>query len=403
MILGGATLADGRVVDIRVDADTVLAISGSLAAEPGEERIDLAGRLLLPAPAEPHAHLDKALTADLAPNPAGDLLGAIDAWYAFLPTLDVDGITRRADAAARRLLANGCTAIRTHVNVGQSFGLKAVEALVAVRAAIGHLVDIQIVALPERPVAGADGAGNRAALRAALAAGADIVGGCPHLDPDPVACLDVCLDLAGELAVPLDLHMDETLNPEMLVLAVLAERVLSSGFEPAVTASHCCSLGVQEPDTQRRVAEAVAAAGVAVVALPQTNLFLQGRQAPVATPRGLTALRPLLDAGAVLAAGADNLQDPFNTMGRGDPLETATLMVMAGHLLPDEAFGTVSSAARRVMRMASAASSVVAPGDPAELVAITSTSLRAAIADAPAGRIVVHRGAVIDPAEVIAR
>jgi len=37
-----------------------------------------AGYLLLPAPAEPHAHLDKALTADLVPNPAGDLMGAIE-------------------------------------------------------------------------------------------------------------------------------------------------------------------------------------------------------------------------------------------------------------------------------------------------------------------------------------
>ena len=64
------------------------------------------------------------------------------------------------------------------------------------------------------------------------------------------------------------------------------------------------------------VAAEVAEAGVAVVTLPQTNLFLQGRDHATATPRGLTALRPLLEAGVTVAGGADNLQDPFNTMGR---------------------------------------------------------------------------------------
>ena len=35
------------------------------------------GYLLLPAFAEPHAHLDKAFLAERVPNPTGDLMGAI--------------------------------------------------------------------------------------------------------------------------------------------------------------------------------------------------------------------------------------------------------------------------------------------------------------------------------------
>ena len=89
-----------------------------------------------------------------------------------------------------------------------------------------------------------------------------------------------------------------------------------------------------------------------MVTLPQTNLFLQGRSHPVATPRGLTALRPLLDAGVTVAAGGDNLQDPFNLVGRGDPLEAASLLVAAGHLLPEEALAAVSGSARAAMGLA---------------------------------------------------
>ena len=90
-----------------------------------------------------------------------------------------------------------------------------------------------------------------------------------------------------------------------------------------MTASHCVSLGMQPVERAAGDAEAVAAAGIAVVALPATNLYLQGRDHQQAMPRGLTAVRALLDAGVTVAAGADNLQDPFNPMGRACPFETA--------------------------------------------------------------------------------
>jgi len=128
------------------------------------------------------------------------------------------------------------------------------------------------------------------------------------------------------------------------------------------------------------------------VTLPQTNLFLQGRNHPTATPRGLTALHALLDAGALVAAGADNVQDPFNLVGRSDPLETAALLVMAGHLMPDQAYELVSNNVRRMMGLAPV---TFAPGSPADFVAIDAPSIRGAIADAPADRIVVHAGRVV--------
>jgi cytosine deaminase len=44
-----------------------------------------------------------------------------------------------------------------------------------------------------------------------------------------------------------------------------------------------------------------------------------------------------------VAGGADNLQDPFNVVGRADPLETAALLVMAGHLDPATAYDLVAT------------------------------------------------------------
>jgi cytosine deaminase len=392
VILRHATLADGSTVDVRVVGPVIAAVAPRLDPDPAEEIVDLDAFVLVPAPAEPHAHLDKALTADRVVNPAGDLLGAIVAWRAFRTSLSVDDIAGRAETAARMLATNGATAIRTHVDVAADIGTAGIEALVKVREAVAEVVDLQIVALVSAPTTGTAGAGNRSALIDAVAAGADVVGGCPHLEPDPLAAMVQFLTIAGEAGRPVDLHMDETLDAKVLHLRELAALVVDGDFGLPVTASHCCSLGMQPPGVQAEVSDEVAAAGISVVTLPQTNLYLQARGVATAPPRGLTAVRALLDAGANVAAGADNVQDPFNLVGRGDPLETAALMVMAGHLSPMEAYAAVSSASRAALGLPPV---TIAPGDPAELLAIRAGGLREAIAVGPQGRIVVHEGRVV--------
>jgi cytosine deaminase len=392
VILRGATLADSATVDVRVTGGTIAAVESSLPIADGDEVVDLHGFVLVPAPAEPHAHLDKALTADRVVNPAGDLLGAIVAWRAYRTSMSVDDIAARAETAARMLATNGATAIRTHVDVAADIGTAGVEALVKVREAVSDLAELQIVALVSAPTTGTAGAGNRAALLDAVAVGADVVGGCPHLEPDPLASMVQFLTIAGEAGLAVDLHMDETLDPNVLHLRELAALVVDGDFGLPVTASHCCSLGMQPPAIQAEVSEEVAAAGITVVALPQTNLYLQARGVATAPPRGLTAVRALLDAEANVAAGADNVQDPFNLVGRGDPLETAALMVMAGHLSPGEAYAAVSAASRRALGLPAV---TITPGSPAELLAVRAGGLREAIAVAPGGRVVVHRGQVV--------
>jgi cytosine deaminase len=106
----------------------------------------------------------------------------------------------------------------------------------------------------------------------------------------------------------------------------------------------------------------------------------------------LAGVRALIDEGVSVAAGADNVQDPFYIIGRCDPMETATFLVAAAHLTVDEAWRLVGPGVRRVLGMPPVA---VAPGSPAELVAIRAGSIREAIADQPADRIVFHRGRLV--------
>jgi cytosine deaminase len=106
----------------------------------------------------------------------------------------------------------------------------------------------------------------------------------------------------------------------------------------------------------------------------------------------LPAVRALLDAGVAVAGGADNVRDPFCSMGRLDALETAALLVMAAHLTPADAWTAVTDGARAALGLPAVS---IAPGSPAEILAVEGASLSDAIAGAGQGRIVVHAGRVV--------
>ena len=392
-VLTNGLLPDGRRVDISVGQGRISAINeaGTVAAHPGTDVVDLGGRLVLPGFVEPHAHIDKALTADDVPNLTGDLMGAIDAWVAAAARgqFTFDDMVLRARAALERLLLNGTTAVRTHVNVGGGVGVEYLRAVKQAVADFGDLMDIQLVALTASPMTGSDGAENRRFLLEAVELGVDLIGGCPHLDPDPQGLIDNALRVASDAGIGVDLHVDETLDPDMLSLSLLARSVLETGFAHDVSASHCVSLSMVPLRVQEAVAREVAEARIAVIPLPQTNLFLQGWEHDVAMPRGIAPINVLRDAGVRVAVGADNVQDPFNPMGRSDALETASLLVMAAHQLPDAAVDLVGNSGREVLGVGRVDMQV---GDPADLVAIAAPTVRSAMADAPRDRIVFRRG-----------
>jgi cytosine deaminase len=395
MLLTNATLIDGSRVDVRLEDGRIgeLAPAGTLG---GTDELELTGYVLLPAPAEPHAHLDKALTAERVRVQAGDLDSAIEAWHEHRRTIDVDDIARRAEAAARISLARGVTAVRTHVDVGEGIELRAAEALVAVRERLRPLMDIQVVALGY-PLAGEAGGQNRELVREALELGVDVVGGAPHIDADPAGHIEVCLELAAEYARPVDLHMDEHMRASDVDLVALAGAV-ARGFPQPVTASHCVSLGLQPPDVQERVASDVAAAGIAVVTCPGTNLHLQARDVRTATPRGVTALRALLDAGVTMGGGGDNVQDFFHPLGCGDALQTAALLVIGGQLDIPTAYRLVSEGARTAMALPAAG---VTPGADGELLAVAGASLQEVLATTTEDRLVFRRGRLVERTRVV--
>ena len=150
---------------------------------PGPGSIDADGYLVTAAAADAHAHLDKALSldglpADRADPGYGDLHRAISSWQVISETADAADYYRRAKSAALEMLGNGVTAIRSHCNLNDGADpFVGLRALAQVRDELRPLMDIEIAILPAPWSATADIAG-------AMTAGADIVGGCPHLADD---------------------------------------------------------------------------------------------------------------------------------------------------------------------------------------------------------------------------
>ncbi|MDX2559995.1 amidohydrolase family protein [Streptomyces sp. TX20-6-3] len=362
LLLSHARLTDGRTVDVRLVGSRIEAVgtAGSLTA--AGARVDLAGYLLLPAAAEPHAHADTALSAD-SPGPVS-----------YAP----EEVQRRATEAALLQLGHGATAQRAHVRIGAVHGLGPLEAVLQARRSLRGLVDLTAVAVP-RLLTGVAGADGLAMLRDAVKMGAGVVGGCPDLDPDPAGYVEAVLEVAAEHGVPVDLHTDGDDPARLARLAAMA-----GGLRPGVTIGPCAGLGRLPSDAARRAADGLAAAGVTVVCLPQGGCG--GTEL-----RGAAPVRLLRAAGVRLAAGSGAMRDVANPVGRGDPLEAAYLLASLGGLPAEEAYAAVSAEARAAMGLAEVR---VEAGFPAELLAVRGERLSGVLSLAYS-RIVVHRGRVV--------
>ena len=394
ILFTNAQLIDGSLVDIATDKGLITWI-GPSSKSPliSEFSIDLVGRLVVTSFVEPHAHLDKAFLADRVPNPSGDLMGAIRGLEKVRPTITHKDIVERATRAVRLMSQNGVTSVRTHADTTLSDGLASVLALLEVKQSCAHFIDIQVAMLLEWPITGVDKKERLALARDAISAGIDVVGGCPHLDAEPREAVKVLLALAVESGLPLDLHADENMRSDSSDLEHLADLVLRDSLSHQINASHCLSLSSRsEPDIDK-IASKVAEAYITVTALPQTNLFLQERGVSTNPARSITPIHRLQQAGVVVAAGADNLQDPFNLIGRADPLEIASLLMITAHVTAENSLKMVSTRAHQVIHGFKSAISV---GQPANFVAIPATNIRESIAMGPPDRIVVYGGVVID-------
>jgi len=342
------------------------------------------GHLALPAFVDLHLHADRAFAA--GPRAPRSLADAAELVLDVKRISTEEAVRDRCLTLLRRALGHGTLRVRTHVDVDDLIEERGLRGVLMARDELAGRLDVELVAFATKLCDPTTHEGRKRLIRA-VEAGADLLGAVPAFHPDPEGSITAVIELARELGVPVDLHVDETTDPQALRLEYVADTTLALGLEGRVTAGHCCSLAAVAPDAAQRTIEKVAAAGITVVVQPALNLYLQDRGNGTPRLRGLTLVHELHAAGVPIRFGSDNVGDVFYPYGDADPLESAFLAALAAQI-DDEAVllaGICNGQTR------------VAVGDPADLVVLDVESVREALARRPHGRQVLRAGLAVEP------
>ncbi len=336
-IIKGGHLFQKGVQDLAVEGGKIAAIGPSLRGTAGKT-IDAAGKTIFPGFVDVHTHTDKSLTSGHVPNTSGTLHEAIENMDRYFETADEEDILRRGIEMVEMSIRQGVSGIRTHITIQPSTGMRIWNASLELKKLFQEMITLQLVVFPGAVKRLEKGDHVYERTEKILKTGADGLGGCPTLSEDHAVFTDTLFDLAKYYVVPLDLHVDESDDPDASALEYLAEKTIKEGMEGRVTAGHCTSLSAVPAKKASEIIKKVKDAGLNIVTLPACNLYLMGRGDTVNRRRGTTRIREFLDAGVNISLASDNIRDPFRPYGNGDLLEEALLAAQIFQAGTREAF-----------------------------------------------------------------
>jgi len=352
LLLRECRLPDGRVVDIGC-RDGRIALLGSLAGHPAAREIAGEGRVVTPGLVDAHIHLDKALLSDRAPSREGSLAEALRVTAEAKRGFTRDDILARARRTLDMAVRQGTTAMRSHAEIDPIVGLMGFEALATLKREYAPAIDLQLCAFAQEGILKSPG--TEALLREALRAGADLVGGVPYVDPDPRRHVDIVFDLAAEFGVDADFHADFFDEPQHLHARYIAAETVRRGWQGRVALGHMSEMAALPPDEQDALARELARAGVAVIVLPATDLYLMGRKDVRSPRRGLAPVKRLLAAGVTVAAATNNVQNAFTPVGTAGLPLMGFLLSVGAHMGADAELGqvleTLTAQPARILRI----------------------------------------------------
>jgi cytosine/creatinine deaminase len=401
LLLRSCRLPDGRAADVGC-RDGLIAEIGALAERPSRLAADCAGRVVTPGLVESHIHLDKALLSARAPGTLGSLAEAIRVTGLAKRRFTVADIRARARRVLDMAVGHGTTWMRSHVEVDPIVGLKGLEALLPLKEEYAPALDLELCAFAQEGILQTPG--TEALLAQALSAGADLVGGCPYNDSDARAQIDIVFRLAREFDVDADFHVDFFDEPQHLHVLYIAEQAVRHGWQGRVAVGHLTELAALPPAEQDRVIAVIREAGIGVIMLPATDLYLMGRKDLRSVRRGLAPARRLLAAGVPVAAATNNVRNAFTPVGTADPVLMGFLVAVGCHMGTRQdlldAFAMLTVHPARILRVPDYGIDV---GCRADLVVWDAERAEDIIAAMPSRRLVVKRGRISVEHERITR
>ena len=389
---------DDPTVDIAIREGRIVALETGIDAS-ADEVIDAGGRAAIPGLIESHLHLDKALLHRRLPARFGTLDEAIRVTGILKSKQERNDVLERSRQVLDMAVRNGTVAVRAHPDVDLIQGLIGVETLLELKSEYESLLDLQIVAFPQEGILKSQG--THELLVEALSMGADVAGGCPYNElnwADTRRHIDMVFDLAQRFDVPIDMHADfadDTSDPRFSAVSYIAQKTIESGYQGRVALGHVTSLGSLGADDLAPVMEQIRAAGISIVTLPATDLYLGGRKDESNQRRGLTPVKALHNAGVNVAYSSNNVRNAFTPFGKADMLQIGNLLAHVAQFgVPEHQQAILDMGTHNAARAIGLEDYGIAVGKQADIVILDTFKVADALLDIPARLWVVKRGRI---------
>jgi cytosine/creatinine deaminase len=373
--IGGAEAA---IVDIAIAGGRIVDIGSDIAADAPAE--DINGKLVVAGFVETHIHLDKSCILDRCQSREGTLAEAIAEVAAAKRAFTEDDIYRRARRTLERAILQGTMRMRTHVEVDPRVGLKGFSAIRQLKRDYAWAIDIEICVFPQEGLL--NDPGTEELLISACERGADLIGGCPYTDNDPLGQIARIFAMARQLDRDIDFHLDFDIDPSRMDLEEVCRCTEATGWGGRVTVGHVTKLSAIGPERFAAIATRLADAGVAVTVLPATDLFLMGRNHDHNVPRGVTAAHRLIDYGVICSIASNNVLNPFTPFGDCSLIRMANFYANVAQIgRPSELASCLDMVTILPAKLMNLRNYGIAIGNPADLVVLDGMDRAGAVAE----------------------
>ncbi|MCW5873667.1 MAG: amidohydrolase family protein [Anaerolineales bacterium] len=382
----------GETVSILIQDGRIAAIDNVIKGSVDTE-LDAGGNLVTESFVNAHLHLDKVYTLDRMDELAlqsyqgagmGKAMNAIELASRVKAEYDESWVLPNVRKALTLAAKNGNTHIRAFADVDSKAKLIGVQALIKAREEFKGIVDVQIVAFPQDGVGREPG--TEELIREAMRMGADVVGGIPWIeftDADAQQHVDAMFAIAKEFDKPVSMLVDDAGDAGLRTLEMMALAAIKQGWQGRVLAHHARAMALYPVPYLQKVIALLKQARMYVVSDPQTGP-LHAR------------VRELLEEGAYVCIGQDDISDAYYPYGHNNMLEVAFL---ASHLLwmtsraeMDTLYSLVTTEAAKAIGLQDFELKV---GAPANLVVLDVPNVREALRYHRAPVHVVSHGALI--------
>jgi cytosine deaminase len=156
---------------------------------------------------------------------------------------------------------------------------------------------------------------------------------------------------------------------------------------------HGCKYSTLPPVDLVALSERIAGAGVAVTALPATDLFMMGRDQTHSVRRGVVDVNLLTEHGVNCSISSNNVLNPFTPLGDCSLLRIANLQANVCQIGESqrlrECFAMLTERSARLMNLKDYGIQV---GNPADLVVLDAETPEQAVAEICGPLVVFKRG-----------